>query len=185
MFNYLHGKITDRTPLDITIDIHGVGYQVITANPYDFKLDETLKVYVYNHVREDINILYGFKTTEEKTLFLKLISVKGIGPKSALAILATGNVFDVVKAIENSDAKFLNRFPGIGPKASQQIILDLKGKIEFDVLEPSKNESLDEAKEALKSLGYKPKEIDKVLKKVDENESTESIIKQALSLMLK
>ena len=114
MYSYLKGTVTEIHPNSITIDIGGVGYSVLSPNPYEFKLETIDKAFIYHHIREDINALYGFKTKDAKSLFIKLLSVKGIGPKSAMAILATGN------------AKFLARFPGIGPKASQQIILDLK-----------------------------------------------------------
>jgi Holliday junction DNA helicase RuvA len=185
MYNYLKGTVTEISPNDITVDIIGIGYKVFTPNPYEFKLDQENKVYIYHHVREDINALYGFKTKDAKELFMKLLSVKGIGPKSAMAILATGNVNDVVGAIELGNAKFLSKFPGIGPKASQQIILDLKGKLSFDEPGFTKSNSITEVEQALKSLGYKASEIKKAITKLDGTRTTEQLLRDALGAMLK
>lgn len=185
MYSYLKGMVTEIHPNNITLDVQGVGYEVFTPNPYEFHLEQQDKVYIYHHVREDINALYGFKTKDGKSLFMKLLSVKGIGPKSAMAILATGNVNDVIGAIELGNAKFLSKFPGIGPKASQQIILDLKGKLNFEEESFAKSNSLSEVEEALKSLGYKASEIKKAVKHLDGSKNTEQLLRDALSAMLK
>jgi Holliday junction DNA helicase RuvA len=185
MYSYLKGTVTEINPNSVTIDINGVGYEVLTPNPYEFKLEQIEKAHIYHHVREDLNVLYGFKQKEEKSLFIKLLSVKGIGPKSAIAILATGNVNDVIAAIELGNAKFLNKFPGIGPKASQQIILDLKGKLNLAEDSFVKSNSISEVEEALQSLGYKSKEIKKALKDLDPSKNTEQLLKDALATMLK
>lgn len=185
MYSYLIGNVTEIKPDRITVDVGNVGYEVITPNPYEFKVNEIEKVYVHHYVREDAILLYGFKTIDEKNLFIKLLSVKGIGPKSAIAILATGNVHDVIGAIEIGNVKFLSKFPGIGPKASQQIILDLKGKLNLEVDRIVKNGHLEEVEEALKSLGYKVKEIKKALKGLDSTKATDVLLKEALQQMLK
>lgn len=181
MYSYLVGIITEIMPQSITIEVNGIGYYLVVANPFSFKKEEFRKVYVYQKVSEDAITLYGFNTIEEKNLFLQLISVTGIGPKSALSILATGNVSEVYKAIDDGNAKYLTKFPGIGAKASAQIILDLKGKMVIDKV--IINEDLDDVKEALLALGYKQKEIDKVLPKL--SGTTNEMIKQALQMMLK
>lgn len=185
MYNYIIGTVKGIFPSSITLDNNGVGYEILTPNPYEFKLDTEDKVYIYHHVREDIFQLYGFKDKEAKKLFIKLLSVKGIGPKSAMAILATGNVNDVIGAIELGNSKFLNKFPGIGPKASQQIILDLKGKLNLQEDFIVKSDSITEVEEALKSLGYKAKEIKKALKDLDPTKPTDQLLKDALATMLK
>lgn len=185
MYNYLKGEITEITPKHITVDVHDIGFFVLTPNPFDFEMNETAKVYIYQHVREDIIQLYGFKTVSAKQLFIKLLSVKGIGPKSAMAILATGNADDVIRAIELGDAKFLSKFPGIGPKASQQIILDLKGKLNFEEDSLPISDNMSEVEEALQALGYKQKEIKKVVKDLDKSLSTSELIKITLGKMLK
>ena len=167
------------------MDVNNVGFEVKTPNPYDYKLDDIEKVYIHHYVREDAIFLYGFKTNDQKKLFIKLLSVKGIGPKSAVAILATGNVDDVIGAIEIGNVKFLCKFPGIGPKASQQIILDLKGKLNLEVERIVLSTNIDEVEEALQSLGYRAKEIKRVIKDLDGSKPTNQLLKEALAKMLK
>jgi len=185
MYNYLIGTVTEIFPNQITLDVNDIGYQVLTPNPYDFKMNEIHKVFMFQYVREDALLLYGFKTKEAKELFIKLLSVKGIGPKSAIAILATGNVQDVIGAIEIGNVKFLSKFPGIGPKASQQIILDLKGKLSFEEDRIVVTTNINEVEEALKSLGYKSSEIKKAIKNLDPSKPTNQLLKDALGQMLK
>lgn len=185
MYSYLKGIIAEILPNKITVDVNNIGYEVITPNPYNFTKDEEIKVFIHHYVREDAIRLYGFRLFDEKILFIKLLSVKGIGPKSAVAILAFGNVNDVVYAIENSDAKFLSKFPGIGPKASQQIILDLKGKIDFTEETKALSTNIREVEEALGSLGYKVKEITKAVKGLDGSKETNVLLKEALGQIVK
>ena len=185
MYSYLNGTITEITPQNITIEVMNIGYLLLVANPYNFKLNDEIKIYIYQNVREDSIDLFGFKLKEEKELFLKLISVKGIGPKSALSILASGSVNDIKCAIDQANSAYLMKFPGIGQKASQQIILDLKGKINFEEESLVPNENLNSAEEALLALGYKRSEINKVIPKLDQEKSVEELIKQALKLLLK
>ncbi len=182
MYAYMFGKVTGLEPSYIEFECNDIGYLIKVANPYLFELGSFIKVYLYQKVSEDAIDLYGFSTKEEKELFIKLISVNGIGPKSALSILATGQVDDIANAIESNDVKYLMRFPGIGQKASQQIILDLKGKLEIVPQIVSVNS---EVKEALIALGYKPKDVDKVISKLDGSKPTGELIKEALRLMLK
>ena len=184
MYSYIKGVIAEITPNYVTLDNNGVGYKLLTPNPYNFVIDNEYVVYNYQKVAEDMIALYGFKSSEQRDLFIKLISVNGIGPKSAIAILASGTVGSITKAIEDGDAKYLQKFPGIGPKASQQIVLDLKGKIDFENVSVH-TQSLVEVEEALIALGYKNKEIDKVLKRLDPEKNTNDLIKDALAMMLK
>ncbi len=184
MYSYIKGVITEITPNYVTLDNNGVGYKLLTPNPFNFVIDNEYIVYIYQKVAEDMIALYGFKSSEQRDLFIKLISVNGIGPKSAIAILASGTVGSITKAIEDGDAKYLQKFPGIGPKASQQIVLDLKGKIDFENVSVH-TQSLVEVEEALIALGYKNKEIDKVLKRLDPEKNTNDLIKDALAMMLK
>lgn len=184
MYSYIEGTVKETFPNSITLENNGIGYQILSPNPYEFKLEAKAKVFIYTHVREDLFLLYGFTNMESKLLFIKLLSVKGIGPKSAMAILATGNVPDVIAAIELGNSKFLNKFPGIGPKASQQIILDLKGKLDLQEENFIKSNSISEVEEALKSLGYKAKEVKKALKDLDPTKPTNQLLKDALKSML-
>ncbi len=183
MYSYIKGTVKEITPKYLTIENHGVGYLIVTPNPYNFKLDEDIIIYTYQKVSDDDISLYGFKSKEARELFMKLISVSGIGPKSAVAILASGPVNSIADAIESGDAKYLQKFPGIGPKSSKQIILDLQGKIDLETKVVSEN--FMEVEEALKALGYSPREISKVMSKLDETKETNDLIKDALSLMLK
>ena len=106
MYGYISGKIKIIEPNYIIIDNNGIGYQIYVPNPYNFTIDKEYTIYTYANVREDEYTLYGFKTREEKELFLKLISVKGLGPKMALPMLATGSISMLEEAIDkvNSDA---------------------------------------------------------------------------------
>ncbi len=187
MFAYIIGKVTKITPKFIVVENNNIGYLLIVSNPYNFKHNEDLKIFTHQYIREDSQDLYGFKTEEEKDLFLKLISVNGIGPKSALSILASGSVKEIIKAIDNRDDAYLRKFPGIGPKASQQIILDLKGKISFESVSNIINTDtkISDCEEALISLGYSKKEVSKVLSKLDTSMDEGQIIKEALKLMIK
>ena len=187
MYSYIVGKITKVSPKYIVLESNGIGYELIVANPYNFKAQEDeQKVYVYQHVREDSITLFGFKEEDEKELFLKLISVNGIGPKSALSILASATVKEIIMAIESRDDKYLKKFPGIGPKASLQIILDLKGKVSFDedsqILPSNK---LDDLTDALTTLGYTKKDSQKALAKIDLTMDEGQIIREALKLLNK
>lgn len=187
MYGYINGVITMITPNYIILENNGIGYLIIVPNPYNFKLNEAYKVYTYQHVKEDVLALYGFMLEDEKELFLKLISVSGIGPKTALAILAAGSVNDIVMAIENKNAAFLKKFPGVGAKASQQIILDLAGKINFDD-ELTNNTSSNKANdiiEALVALGYTKKEVKKIVDGLDMSKDEGTLVKEALKKMVK
>ncbi len=182
MFDYLKGKITKQLANYIVIDVNGVGYKVYTPNPYKFKENEETIVYVYNHIREDENSLYGFSSEEERDLFLRLIDVKGLGPKMAMPILATGSINGIIDAIDRENILYLKKFPKIGEKLARQIILDLKGKL---VMSEGSSESNDELVLALEALGYKTNDIKNIVVKVDKTLSIENQIKEALKLLLK
>lgn len=184
MYNYIYGKITDVDSTYIVVEAMGIGYQIYTPNPYSFSLDEIYKVYVYQYIREDENSLYGFKTKEEKEMFLKLISVKGLGPKMTLPMLATGSISGIMDAIERENILYLKKFPKIGDKVAKQIILDLKGKVNISSDNTPVNNNL-ELIEALTGLGYKEKEIKSIVLKIDSNLTLEQQIKEALKLLLK
>ena len=109
MYNYIKGIIVDNNSNSIVIDNNGIGYNVFVANPYSFKIGNEEKVYLYNKVAEDENSLYGFKTEEERQLFLKLINVKGLGPKIALPMLATGSVDGIADAIDRENILYLTK----------------------------------------------------------------------------
>ncbi|MCD8509224.1 MAG: Holliday junction branch migration protein RuvA [Bacillus sp. (in: Bacteria)] len=206
MIECLKGEIIHIEADSITMDVRDVGYLIYCPNPYEFRerIGDKITIFTYQHVREDAIRLYGFLTREEKRLFEKLLQVSGIGPKGALAILASGEPKLVVSAIENEDEKFLVKFPGVGKKTARQIILDLKGKLmemlpshQFDEIALTEekgtliqgsndNIELNEAVEALKALGYVDREINKVLPELKkQHRPTDVYIKQALQLMLR
>ncbi len=182
MYSFLKGKINEINNTNIVIENNGIGYEIIVPNPFYYSLNTEVIIYTYHYVREDNITLFGFSTKEEKSLFKTLLSVKGIGPKSACAMLASGTVTNITKAISASDAKFLQQFPGIGPKAAQQIVLDLQGKINFDVEE--KNDHYSDVLEALVALGYKRQEATKAIKKLEQGLSEDIAIKEALKNLI-
>ncbi len=182
MYDYIKGKIEQIEPSYIVIDNNGIGYKVYTPNPYIFNINEDVKVYIYQYVREDEISLYGFKNNEEKEMFLKLIDVKGLGCKMALPMLGTGSVNGLVDAIERENILYLKKFPKIGDKVARQIILDLKGKLVMTKEEVKVN---DELVDALIGLGYKNGDINKIIKDIDNTKPIGEQIKDALKLLLK
>ncbi len=183
MYSYIMGKIVEQLSTGIVIDNNGIGYFVGVANPYVFELDKEYKIFLYEQIREDEHSLYGFKTIEERQLFLKLISVKGIGPKMALPMLATGSISGIVDAIERENILYLTKFPKIGDKVARQIVLDLKGKL--DTLSNETNDNYEDLVSVLKGLGYKDKDFKSIIGKVDSSLTIEQQIKEALKLLLK
>lgn len=182
MYAYIKGMVDSIESNYIVLNNNGIGYLIYTANPYSFEINKEYTVYLYQHVKEDEMSLYGFKSKEEKEMFLKLISVKGLGCKMALPILATGSIDGIIDAIERENILYLKKFPKIGDKVARQIILDLKGKLVSNNTETvSFNEEL---VDALKALGYKNQDIKKVLPNV-KTEKLEDQIKEALKLLLK
>ncbi|MBR2708095.1 MAG: Holliday junction branch migration protein RuvA [Bacilli bacterium] len=183
MYGYIKGFVKDIESDYIILDNNGVGFLIYTASPYSFEIDKEYQVYLYQNVREDEISLYGFKSIEEKKLFLKLIGVKGLGCKMALPMLATGSPAGIIDAIERENIIYLKKFPKIGDKVARQIILDLKGKLTASSADNTivNNDLID----ALKSLGYKASDINKVVKQVDSSADLEVQIKDALKLLLK
>lgn len=196
MYDYIKGTVTRVTPEYLVIEQQGIGWQIFAPNPYSFGTED-LQVFLHHHVREDAQLLFGFPTFEQRELFRKLISVSGIGPKGALAILASGQPQHVIEAIEREDESYLVKFPGVGKKTARQMILDLKGKLtEFfgdslgieDTTNLLSNDQveLEEAMLALGALGYSEREITKIKPQLrDLDLDTEGFMKKALQLLLK
>ena len=183
MYSYLKGIVKEIEINYIVLDVNGIGYLIYVANPYSFNEDEEYTIYVYNLIREDEMSLYGFKTKEERNLFLKLIEVKGLGCKMALPMFAASGVDGIVDAIERENILYLKKFPKIGEKVAKQIILDLKGKLSKTNIED--NTSKEELIEVLKGLGYKEKDYKGIINRVDETKKVEEQVKEALKLLLK
>ena len=185
MYGYFKGVIKDIESNYVILENHDIGYLIYVPNPYYYKLDEPYTIYTYNAVREDEYSLYGFKNKEELNLFLKLISVKGLGPKMALPMLATGSINGIVDAIDRENILYLKKFPKIGEKVARQIILDLKGKLAGTSSSNIAIEASDELTDALVALGYKQADIKKIIKNVNSDLTIEEQIKEALKLLLK
>jgi Holliday junction DNA helicase RuvA len=197
VYEYITGLVTIVTPQYVVVEAGGVGYQLLVANPYRYQVDETqrVRIYVYQAVRDDSITLFGFVDQAEKRLFLQLINVSGIGPKSALAILANPDHQGLIDAIANNNVGYLTKFPGIGKKTASQIVLDLKDKIADQATgslltadQPtaaSTNPALDDALAALSALGYREREIKKIKKQLLESEATttDEYLRQALRLI--
>lgn len=179
MYSYIKGIITEIESDFVTLENNNIGFQIYVSNPYSFRINEEYKIYIYQNIKEDENTLYGFKDLEQKKLFLKLIDVKGLGPKMTLPMIAA-DPKEVIDAIEEENINYLKKFPKIGDKVARQIILDLKGKLVTDN-NVAKN---DELTDTLKALGYKSADIKKVLPNIKEIE-LEKQIKEALRLLMK
>lgn len=205
MYDYIIGQVKRVTHEYIVLEQNQIGWCIYTPNPFIFQITEDdQRVYIHMHVREDNQQLFGFKTIDQRELFRKLLQVSGIGPKGALAILASGNPSQVISAIESEDEAFLVKFPGVGKKTARQMILDLKGKLgslmnDSNLVIPSKEDELplfgvnpnqqhlEEAILALGALGYSDKELNRIKPQLEENDlltTTESYMKQALQLLL-
>ena len=198
MYEYLTGLVTVVAPQYIVVDVNGVGYKLLVANPYRYQENRTKKVqvYVYQAVREDNISLFGFTDQNEKNLFMQLINVSGIGPKSALAILANPDLQGLVDAFTNNNVSYLTKFPGIGKKTASQIVLDLRDKLTNEsssslfattqlTVDATVNRELKDALEALAALGYKERDIKKVQKTLmkEEQMATDEYLRQALRLL--
>mgnify|MGYP003517676257 FL=1 len=198
MYEYLTGLVTVVAPQYIVVDVNGVGYKLLVANPYRYQENRTKKVqvYVYQAVREDNISLFGFTDQNEKNLFMQLINVSGIGPKSALAILANPDHQGLVDAITNNNVSYLTKFPGIGKKTASQIVLDLRDKLTNEsssslfattqlTVDATVNRELKDALEALAAVVYKERDIKKVQKTLmkEEQMATDEYLRQALRLL--
>ncbi len=184
MYQYMIGTVTGIFPTAITLEVGGIGYCIYTPNPYAFEEGKEYKVYLYQQIKEDEHLFYGFKTEEEKDLFLRLISVKGLGPKMALPIIATGSIGGISDAINRENILYLKKFPKIGDKLAKQMVLDLKGKLDFTSVEEV-TETGEELAQVLTGLGYKEKEYKHLLPRINRELSIEEQVKEALKLLLK
>ncbi|MCR5032232.1 MAG: Holliday junction branch migration protein RuvA [Lachnospiraceae bacterium] len=202
MIAYIAGRVVEKNLNEAVLDVGGIGY-LIKASRFTLEalpmIGEETKVFTYLHVREDAMELYGFASKEERSLFLMLLNVSGIGPKGALSILSTTSVADFRLSVVSGDAKAISKAPGIGAKTAQRVIIDLKDKIGAeDILgygEESEDPSLagkggisssgQDAIEALVALGYGLAESTRAVRKVGASEEADSglIIKEALKYM--
>lgn len=183
MIGYLSGKVLTSNETSLILDVSGVGYKVSAPLPLLLSTisGEPLSLYIHTHVREDQITLFGFKDETDLFLFTKLLSVSGIGPKSALAMLSVHSPTSIADAVERGDAQALAHTPGVGKKTAEKIIIELKGKLTHLKGKDETDATL-EVRLALDALGYSPKEIHHALEKlVTEGKSTNVLIKEALT----
>ncbi len=187
MYYYFKGKIVYVGETTIAIDVNNVAYELFVSKPESFVTGEETTVYCYEVYGENDHYLVGFKTKEEKDAFLSLTGVKGIGPKTALSALGATTPEELFAAVAGSNVSFLKKLPGIGPKAASQIILDLKGKLtEANTKKNKADERFADVRSALKQLGFKVKDIDDVLAKIDATGmSDQDILRAALKALRK
>jgi len=131
MISYLRGKILSKTLNSFILDVHDIGYQVYAGENFinDLKIASEAEIYIHHHVREEASDLYGFKTNQDLELFELLLSVSGVGPKSALGVIAIATSADIQEAIMRNDANLLTKVSGIGKKTAERIVLELKNKV--------------------------------------------------------
>ena len=196
MYSYIKGDLEEKSNGFVVIDNNGIGYKIFMSNMSIGRLGELhskVKVFTYYQVREDNISLYGFNTKEELRMFELLISVSGIGSKSAINMLSNIEASNFAIAVVSNDIKKISSIKGIGNKTAQRIVLELKDKLKTEQ-ELTNIEEINEVIEeeassndaviALQMLGYNNKDIEKVLKKIDKNIiSTEEIIKESLKIL--
>ncbi|MEC7646268.1 MAG: Holliday junction branch migration protein RuvA [Bacteroidota bacterium] len=194
MITHIHGRLIEKTPTYVVVDVNGIGYKIKISLQTFSQIDgELCKLYTHLSVKEDSHTLFGFFEESERHLFRNLISVSGVGPSTAQVILSTYSPDEIIHNIATADVKSIESIKGIGAKTAQRIIIDLKDKIAkgvptsdllFDKID---NTIREEALSALLALGFAKKgaesKIDKVVKSNPEMASVEELVKTALSQM--
>ena len=191
MIAHLRGKLIQKDPARVIVDVHGVGYEVcvplttFTALP---DLGSEVSIDVHTHVREDIIALYGFSTRRERAIFEKLMTISGIGPKLAVTILSGGSVEDLVGAIKRSDLARLTAIPGVGKKTGERIILELKDKLQEFAEAPQKAPVEVDVMSALENLGYNRAIAESAIGRAangDKDPAFDVLFKRALQILTK
>lgn len=177
MIDFVEGTLVYLESEFVVVEAGGIGYRLFSPNPYAFIQSQGMKLrfFTHYHVREDAMLLYGFATRDERDLYRKLLEVTGIGPKGALAIMGAATPEEIVRAVQQENVAYLTKFPGIGKKTAQRMILDLKDKLAgytpsmvlpvdgvAAAVAHNAHSSLTEALEALAALGYTDMEILKI-----------------------
>lgn len=192
MIATLTGMITEKTADIVVLDAAGVGYGVYVTSEDHGSLASgaRAKLYIYEHIRENMHDLFGFTRPDTKKLFELLLSVNGVGPRMALNILSIGTADEVRQAIATGDVKFIQAAQGVGKRVAERVIVDLKDKVGLEGVELSTTGLLqsdtrllgDEAVEALVALGFSPQDAGKALQGIDEKLPTEERVKAALKV---
>jgi holliday junction DNA helicase RuvA len=192
MFAYISGKLDYKSPRYVILDVGGVGFCIFTPLSTYCKLPETgemVKLFMHLHVREDVILLYGFKTNGEKETFEMLISVSGIGPKLAISVLSELSVEEFKSAIMSNDPKTFTSISGVGKKIGQRILLELKEKVVFlpgkEPKDAGRKGLIDDAVSALVSLGYTQSSSADAIKKIFESSKEEILLEDLIKKALK
>ncbi len=191
MIGFLRGIVTDKKPPQLTLDVHGVGYELEAPMSTFYALpDVGSEVSLLTHlaVREDAHILYAFATRDERRLFRSLIKISGVGAKLALTILSGMSVEAFARCVDEEDPDTLVRLPGVGKKTAARLLVEMRDRIKDAVpagaatsRAAQKSGALAEAQDALVALGYKPREVSRMLEAIDSDGlNTEELIRQAL-----
>lgn len=180
MIAYLKGIVLSKSTNFIILENQGIGYKVfVTPEVLELRLGDSVSLYIYHKVSEDGQSLFGLPDFNALQFFELLITVSGVGPKVALAILSSARVDDVKSAIANQDAGIFTRISGVGTKTAEKIIVELKSKVAGSQYQAASSEVFD----ALIALGYKQNEVRSVINKLDASAATGEQIKQALKLL--
>lgn len=189
MIAFVEGIVRIVRPASVVLDVNGVGYEVFVCDPYKYRIGKVAFLYTYHQIREDAQTLFGFDTEMDYEIFTRLLNVKGIGAKTALAMLTKCPGTDMARAIEEGDVKLLKSLPGIGVKSASQIVLDLQGKLvsiqreEIEIGDPVWMQT----QEALEALGYKANTLQSIKKELQDAgyESVDEMLRHALMLLAK
>jgi Holliday junction DNA helicase RuvA len=191
MIAHLRGKLAQKDPARVVVDVNGVGYEVfVPLTTFTALPDTGFEVFidVHTHVRDDIIALYGFSTRHERLIFEKLMTISGIGPKLAVTILSGGSVQDLVAAIKRSDLVRLTAIPGVGKKTAERIILELKDKLQDFVEGPAKSPVESDVLSALENLGYLRAHAEAAMRRAvdgDRDPAFDVLFKRALQILTK
>jgi len=198
MIGYLEGKLRQKSPDYIIVDVHGVGYRIHVPLSTFYDLPETgqtVSLNIHTHVREDLIQLYGFRTLAEKDMFLHLITINGVGPRLAVNILSGISPDELRRTVLNQDHRRLKNVPGVGKKIAERIMLELRdrlklklpGREEGAVPFPAESDTCSDALSALLNLGYKPSEAERAVKRAQQNlgesPSIEGLLREALKML--
>jgi Holliday junction DNA helicase RuvA len=201
MIGRIHGKLIDKQPPELLVDVNGVGYEIQAPMTTIYRLPEVgAAVTLFTHfvVREDAQLLFGFYDKEERSLFRSLLKVNGVGPKMALAILSGIEAQEFVRCVMDADITSLTRIPGVGKKTAERLLVEMRDRLKewerapsAPGLQPAKtispqNQMIADAESALIALGYKPQEAAKAVAAVQElhGSSSETLIRAALKRMV-
>ncbi len=191
MIAFIQGKVASYGADWVILNQNGIGWKIAYPHTDEISLNQDVMIYTYMHITENDVALYGFSSQEEQDLFIRLIGVKGLGPKTAMGMLTKSSLGSIISAVETGNVAALKALPGVGAKTASQIVLDLKGKL-VQLPGTAKGEAalppeITDALEGLKSLGYKPAEISAAARAMNERPGlkTEQYLKFGLQYLMK